>query len=496
MAKRQRFDSERLQRAANDAARAVQSTGAVLSCAYQERPGKVTLYTDVAFEWHVQAGFFESRESVIVRAKNAVTKAVPLPPSWRTAIDCAMLDEKARKSAEEHRDKVGLAELTCAVLGRPKSATPDTFGAGTAVALNTHQGGRIDVLLCAHIENDRWLCHTGTLRDGRIDSDNPFDPDGLADKDIVRDAFDPCAAPVRRIKRHAKLSATNLQEAMRSYPEEWACLVATAIYNAEGIRAGEHFRPFDAALASAGFERNPFMWGTTLRQSNLYVAWSWWSEGWSRAITAVRVDHALHRTLPLPLGAEGSDVGLYEKLLARAQTETTEWKAPCKYLGMRTGAGRYEPDPSKWPSRCYSTLHGKTYAKVFFEWDHVMCGSEKHRVDVCANHAIARGVPRSPLAKHASSGYRFAHEFMDAVAENMKAGSKYKGIAFDSERPEILEQLPDGGLDIQDEPVYWTLPDGRCVCWSLREISKLNTDELTPIDSNEAYLAEAPRMDS
>ena len=67
---------------------------------------------------------------------------------------------------------------------------------------------------------------------------------------------------------------------------------------------------------------------------------------------------------------------------------------------------------------------------------------------------------------------------MHAVASNVDSAIQFKGIAFDQERAQIVPQLPCDGLDIQDEPVYWVLQDGRCECWSDRYLSEAPEDEL------------------
>ena len=103
--------------------------------------------------------------------------------------------------------------------------------------------------------------------------------------------------------------------------------------------------------------------------------------------------------------------------------------APCKYLGLQIAAGRFEPDPSQWASRCYNTARGKQSAKVCFEWVRAMNGNEKHRVVVRADYALDRGIPRCPLDKSAQSGLRFSMEFMDAAAEKNKAGMIFEGTA-------------------------------------------------------------------
>ena len=67
---------------------------------------------------------------------------------------------------------------------------------------------------------------------------------------------------------------------------------------------------------------------------------------------------------------------------------------------------------------------------------------------------------------------------MHAVAANVHSGTQYKGIVFDQERAKIILQVPRDGLDIQEEPVYWVLPDGRCECWSVQELAEAHEDDI------------------
>ena len=73
---------------------------------------------------------------------------------------------------------------------------------------------------------------------------------------------------------------------------------------------------------------------------------------------------------------------------------------------------------------------------------------------VIVNNVLRLGLTGNPLGAAAPSYLTFSLEFMATVAELKRPGAKYVGICFESERPEIVPQLPDGGLDIQDEPVY------------------------------------------
>ena len=78
---------------------------------------------------------------------------------------------------------------------------------------------------------------------------------------------------------------------------------------------------------------------------------------------------------------------------------------------------------------------------------------------------------------------------MQAVADNVRPGVKYHGIVYESDRPEIVHELPNGGKDVQHEPVHWILPDGRSVVWTVAELAQAKNDELVDPGAREAYFA-------
>ena len=106
----------------------------------------------------------------------------------------------------------------------------------------------------------------------------------------------------------------------------------------------------------------------------------------------------------------------------------------------------------------------------------------------------SRGLPKGPLSSTAPSGLVFTIDYAEALGKAVHEGIEFKGIAYESDAPKLLKQLPNGGVDCQDEKVYWTMPDGRCVSYSLRELSYLRDDDLTPQDSHESYLAVAKEL--
>jgi hypothetical protein len=81
----------------------------------------------------------------------------------------------------------------------------------------------------------------------------------------------------------------------------------------------------------------------------------------------------------------------------------------------------------------------------------------------------------------------FSVEWMQAVAASVSPGITYKGIAYEGDRPDISQDLPNGGIDLPKEPVYWILPDGRCVCWSVAELAEKKQDELLESNALKAY---------
>ena len=64
------------------------------------------------------------------------------------------------------------------------------------------------------------------------------------------------------------------------------------------------------------------------------------------------------------------------------------------------------------------------------------------------------------------------------------------------ERPEILADLPKGGVDIQDVPLYWNFPSGRCDSYTMLQLRSLPGDEFlsSDADADEAYLEMAKQF--
>ena len=107
---------------------------------------------------------------------------------------------------------------------------------------------------------------------------------------------------------------------------------------------------------------------------------------------------------------------------------------------------------------------------------------------------LGRRIPLNPLRNTCPSGLVFDIEFFDVVAKNIHEKIEFEGTAFQGDCNNILHQLPNDGKDAQHEPVYWVLPDGRAVCWSLVELVNKKTDELIQGDAIEAYATIAQEL--
>ena len=229
MSIRKRFDHERLCGIAERAT--CQSPLPNTQCTYLQHGGRAANHTLVSFEWQLQVEGARCRHVVSVTANSASMQGAPLPESWRTAMVCSSLGEIADRFAVEQSAKLGL-ELSCAILGQLAAPPDAALTQGTVVALKAPSGARMDFLLCARIDGDRWLCRSGALLNGSIDPGNPFGMSGLVEHDIVCSAFEQ-RIPKRRITRATKLSATHLEGALREYTDAWRMVVESALVKAE-----------------------------------------------------------------------------------------------------------------------------------------------------------------------------------------------------------------------------------------------------------------------
>ena len=75
----------------------------------------------------------------------------------------------------------------------------------------------------------------------------------------------------------------------------------------------------------------------------------------------------------------------------------------------------------------------------------------------------------------------------EIVTKSVHEKIEFKGIVYEGETSTILYQLPNDGRDAQHEPVYFVLPDGRAMCWTLVELVNKKPDELIQGDTLEAY---------
>ena len=471
------FSHERLHRFGKEAAERAKRKekfpqSAVLTCEYLGVPigeGRfdaacaATTDASFAFEWRVKACGYEAAHVTTVRCDHLAGRGVSFPPGWHVALQNLDLDEYVAKEVERVIARSKVPNARCHLLGRAQR---------TCVADLQHTPGafvvidRVEHVLCAHIVDDEWFAHRGSFDGEVFCEETPLRPQDLIHVRITT----ACMEPPRRKRIPTHLHVGQLRDFIGKKPCDFDVLVAVATYRAETIRSQRQTREIDLSAATRKFERNPFAWteaDSQLWNLVLVARWSWQTRGAEReAFITVRLHKLRQRGLPGPPDIGDRDYRLWRDLEQVAASETTQRKAPCKYLGQRTGE-RFEPDPAKW--NVIECPDGwKAHAKVWFEWLYVSQGSAPYRSSCRADDVVTSGrfVPWNPLSQISFTGLAVTKEFMKTVAVNTHPGVLFKGIVLESERADIKSQLPNDGIDIFHESVYWTassLPNTRHV---------------------------------
>jgi len=448
--------------------------------------------TQVAFRW---TGEIEGQPQTLIeeiRCDNAISRGLSFPSFWQFAARVYSLRGITESSAEVFARQSGFTNVKCKMLGlaRPASIPDESLpkAPGSIVTLNVH-GAPEQYLLCAQVDDDYWFCSKGHYIDNEFQDRDPLNPDSLIGKNIDQDAWQ---------GSDDEPEPSRLRQMAVDRKNDWNLLVATAHWMAEEVRAEEGERVINEGIATRHFEPHPFAWKDLVckqrHKSTVAILWTWECDGERlQSLVMQRIDHLLHfRRVSSPNPKIANDERLlYRDLETIASKESTARNAPCRYLGIRLGPGEYEADPAKWPiSEIRTSLR-----LVYFEWQHVTYDDSPYVVSIRIQKLFKTGVvPNNPLFHTAPSGLKFSCEFMESVARNVDEGVIFKGIAYESEKPMILYRVPFDGLDIQDSSVYWTLPKGQCVSWSVRQLSNVPEDQLYPGDEEEAYRTTAAEM--
>ena len=469
---------------------------------YAGDPGVVpTQRSNLAYRWAIAMDGTVREADVQVRTDHAAERGVPLPDGWRVALSASDLGSRAAEAGRTLEvGGGGVTELECKLAGVPKACIAGSVGEprpGTIVPLRTPSSGRVNFVLCAHVSGSSWYCHSGSFEasDPGAPVHGLLDEAGLVLKDIEAESVGE-ERPTKRIRHHAFCS--QLQSLVDSSPDDWRALVAIATLKAEQKRFRQSEHSPDWSVALAGFEPNPWKWDVVegrASQVQVYFLWTWRDAGnaiLSFELTCQRFDNLRARgDVPLPGGLQLSDRTLWARLVEYAQEQSRRLLWPCRYLGVPMGGGKYQPDPSLWDT---ATTESKSAMVVCFEWEHITVGPRKkrHIVNVRVNNALHlhRAPPRWPLRSR-NEWFNFTVEGLNAFAELKKSGTTYQGVAYENiERPEILAGLPKGGVDIQDVPLFWNFPSGRCDSYTILQIRSLPGDEFlsSDADADEAYL--------
>ena len=487
--------------ARNDLERAVMARVTSLTCEYcgvATADGSVNLdaavraSSYVVYRWAVIGDGFDQQHEVRVRMDKAASNGIAFPKGWKTALQNLDIPDVVRRQVERAKAESRVAGLSCRLLGSPaRVTTPKEEGhyVGTVVSISG-----VAAVLCARVTADQWLCHRGSCtQECEPDSEKPWQPKDL---DICDLANADKGAQRKRIRTH--LLGAQLRMMVEQYPRAFAEVAAVAAFRAEQKLAASEGRDLDVTGVAKHFEPMAWHWPERAWDVNVFLLWSWHCRGILRtALSGVRLDHLrdLERKLSVPEGLGDAEYCLWRSLEQVAEAETAARKAPCRYLGVKLDGDKYCADPSRWIRAQHYPDGHRSHTVVCFEWRHVTCSNGRpHVVEIRADHVLdksrdRRSPPHNPLDPNAvGAGFRFDVEFMRKVGVNVHPAVQYKGICFDAgERPELRVQVPDGGLNIHNEPVAWALRDGRVVEWSLLQLREKRPDELIESNSHEAY---------
>ena len=366
---------------------------------------------------------------------------MPLPDGWQVAFRALVLPKIAQRSAAKANAESGHCFLHCKVLGAalpfPELAVSlQGEQVGSLMVLAASGGGRVAVVLCAHVQGMEWLYYPHCNGDAA---------DTIESAHLVRDDME---SATRLDPKEAELN--EMVQFIHRNESSFSQLLAEAAWRAEEHRAFSRGVPFDVDIASLGYEANPFLWQRGSKE-HVCIAWNLADspnpiaadeEEVSSKLRWDRLDHALSKGWSFP-SPRFNAVQPFKAAELRSMLEekaTVSYKITgclCSYLGYlvsgnaTTWQGKFEPDPAKWPVPTRQAS-GRQTSKiiVWYQWLHVTIGPAKkpHRVSMRVDHAIeghreACLVPRidtdrifwfsSPEGDYALTGFEVLRDLRD-----------------------------------------------------------------------------------
>ena len=204
-----------------------------------------------------------AEKQVSVRCDNVKGQGVPLPEGWQVAFRALVLPKIAQRSAVKANAESGHCRLHCKVLGValpfPELAVSQEEQVGCVMVLAASGGGRVAVVLCAHVQGMEWLYYPYCNGDaaGTIESAH-----------LVRDDME---SATRLDPIEAELN--EIVQLIHRNESSFSQLLAEAAWRAEEHRAFSRGVPFDVDIASLGYEANPFLWQRGSKE-HVCIAWN------------------------------------------------------------------------------------------------------------------------------------------------------------------------------------------------------------------------------
>ena len=86
-------------------------------------------------------------------------------------------------------------------------------------------------------------------------------------------------------------------------------------------------------------------------------------------------------------------------------------------------------------------------------------------------------------------------DFLNALADIKHPGTRFAGVCYENtERADLKLEVPKSGFEIQEDQLFWDLPNGVCKQCSLKELRDAQDYEFNKQDTVEAYRDIAEQM--
>ena len=150
--------------------------------------GPIATRAQLVYEWQATGVGVQEALQTRVKANHASMRGVPFPKTWTTALRCQDPASLTGQAVQHWREASGLADLSCRLLGPAKMKAVVDSGPMQEGYLAMLQTGEtvMAYVLCAHIQDNLWLCHRGAFNgEDNVNMADPFNECSLVPGNVM-----------------------------------------------------------------------------------------------------------------------------------------------------------------------------------------------------------------------------------------------------------------------------------------------------------------------